>query len=97
MNTNELHNEAMRLVQEAILLNIKALEIETRAAMSFFDEKDKEPTRSILFKSAGWIAIKCDMFQQAKDLAMCGLGGNPPDEIREELEEILKLAINGTK
>lgn len=92
-----LHNEAMRLVQEAILLNVKAFEMEKRAAMSLLEKKDKEPTRSILFKSAGWIALKCEMFQEAEQMARHGLNGNPPDEIRVELEDILQIAKDGTK
>lgn len=92
MTTHALHNEAMRLVQKAILLNVKAFEMERRAAMSLLD---KEPTRSILFKSAGWIALRAEMFEQAAEMARHGLGGSPPAELRVELEEILKLAQNG--
>lgn len=95
--TTALHNVAMRLVQKAILLNVKAFEMERRAAMSLLDKKDKEPTRSILFKSAGCIALKCEMFQQAGEMARHGLDGNPPDEIRVGLEGVLKLAKDGTK
>lgn len=97
MTANALHSEAMRLVQEAILLNVKAFEMERRAAMSLLDKPDKEPTRSILFKSAGWIALRCDMFESAAEMARHGLAGNPPAELRVELEEILKLASDGTK
>ena len=66
-----LHNEAMRLAQNAIYLkevgddieanalNIKAFEIEKRAAMCLLENKDKEPTRSVLFRSAANLAYGC--------------------------------------
>lgn len=95
MTANALHGEAMRLVQEAILLNVKAFEMERRAAISLLDKPESEPTRSILFKSAAWIALRCDMFESASEMARHGLDGNTPAELREELEKILKLANDG--
>ena len=82
---------------EANALNIKAFEIEKRAAMCLLENKDKEPTRSVLFRSAANLAYGCGMFQEAEEMALHGLDGNPPDEIKDELNEVLKVAIDGAK
>lgn len=82
----------MRHAQNAAMSYKKAFDFESQAAMSLLGEEDKEPTRSILFKSAGWLAIKCDMFNEAERMARHGMLGNPPDEIKMELEEILELS-----
>lgn len=87
----------MRLAHKAFLLYAMAFGIEKRAAMSLLNKYDKEPTRSILFKSASWLAIQCEMYQEATELARHGLTGNPPIELRDELEKILKIANNGQK
>lgn len=84
----------MKFAQDAIVLNQKAFSLEKQAAMSLLGEKDKEPTRSILFKSAGWLAIRCGHFEGAKKMAKHGLDGTPPEEIRLELEDILRTAEN---
>lgn len=75
-----------------MLLNIKAFDMECNAADLLRHKHDKEPTRSVLYRSAGWLAMTCGMPEQAKTMAMRGLEGNPPDETRRELEQMLSEA-----
>ena len=97
MTTHELHDEAMRLIERADRLNEKAFSLERRAAMRLLKKTDKEPTRAILFKGAAMLAIRCGFFNYAEEMARYGLAGNPPAEIKAELEEVLKLALAATK
>ncbi len=72
-----------------------AYEKEKEAAQLLKDE-DIEPTRSILYRSAATLAFRCEMHQEAKRLIYKALAGNPPDDIEEELNDLLgkvKLAL----
>jgi hypothetical protein len=51
--------------------------------------KNLEPTRSVLFRSAATLAHELGDTLAARHLAMEGLRGNPPAEIKAELFEIL--------
>jgi tetratricopeptide (TPR) repeat protein len=95
---NELHEEAMDLADEgdrakkrgdyaaAQTLYRRALELETHAA----DETPigTEPTRSILYRSAAWLAIYCHLESEAEKLALKGLE-SAPSGIAAELREVL--------
>ncbi|MBD3277772.1 MAG: hypothetical protein GF388_05680 [Candidatus Aegiribacteria sp.] len=65
--------------------NSLALEKEKEAADLLRDHFDAEPTRSVLYRSAASIALKCDRPNLAEKLAAQGLSGNPPDDVAEEL------------
>ena len=72
-----------------------AYEKEKEAAQLLKDE-DIEPTRSILYRSAATLAFRCEMRQEAKRLIYQALAGNSPDDIEEELNDLLgkvKLAL----
>lgn len=72
-----------------------AYEKEKEAAQLLKDEYI-EPTRSILYRSAATLAFRCEMHQEAKRLIYQALAGNPPDDIEEELNDLLgkvKLAL----
>jgi hypothetical protein len=49
----------------------------------------EEPSRSILFRSAGWLAFKSGDKREAERMACFGLAGNPPEEFARELRELL--------
>ena len=96
-----LHDQAMALYSEALIaqqggdmgsyLNLcqQALDFERDAALMLKDRYDAEPTRSVLFRSAASLALKCGQHALARQLATQGLSGNPPQHIRAELQEVL--------
>lgn len=97
----ELHRNAMLLYTGALELEhsgkvvdgfarkILAFMFEKKAAMLLVDAFDKEPTRSILFRSAATIGVQLGFLLEAKALIAHGLAGNPPGEIKNELEQLL--------
>jgi hypothetical protein len=116
MTIKEMHREAMKYAQDAfvarqsgdettaISLYRKAFLLEKEAALSLLSQFDKEPTRSVLFRSAASLAYKCDEFLEAEKMASQGLAGNPPAEIAEELRNLFEdinlgrhLEISDTK
>lgn len=96
-----LHREAMELVDQAFLArqrgdSVATLEL-TKAAFS--QERaaadlvanlfDLEPTRSVLHRSAAMLAIECSQLREAERLIGRALAGNPPDDIANELRDLL--------
>ena len=69
-NTQQVHRKAMILAQDAYVslsqgdeatalhLYEAAFELEREAALSLVSEESKEPTRSVLFRSAASLAVK---------------------------------------
>jgi len=98
----ELHREAMDLAEMAFIAKLKgdlenaenllreAYKKESDSAKLLVDEYDFEPTRSILFRSAASLAIECNDIRGAERLIAFGLAGNPPEEIAEELRDLLE-------
>lgn len=100
LTCRELHRKAIGILHEAMenesnpieykRLMRNALFYEKRAANMLLNEKDSEPTRAVLFRSTGWMALKSGNFNEARELAQEGLNGNPHKETKEELEKLLK-------
>jgi hypothetical protein len=67
-----------------------AYELESRAAAAFTTRLDAEPTRSVLFRSAATLALDAKLLPEAEKLVCNALGGNPPDDIAEELRDLLE-------
>jgi len=100
----KLHSEAMEVAErayserfaqryeDACRLFQEAFEKEHKAADLVADKLELEPTRSVLHRSAASLAIKCNDTREAEKLIARALVGNPPDEIAEELRELLELA-----
>jgi hypothetical protein len=93
------HDKAMNLSQDALVLQLtskvgyldmyaEAFDYEQQAAMLYLNTLDKEPTRSVLFRSAASLAIKCRKFNDAERLIEIGLSGNPPKMIATELKAL---------
>lgn len=94
------HREAMERVDEALEHERAgsaeeaarawrgALGLESRAAR----ETEVEPSRSVLYRSAASLALKCDEWREAERLACAGLAGTPPQEIADELRDVLREA-----
>ncbi len=99
---NDLHEKAMEFCDEAFFakrngdsdafakFSRQALEPETEAANLLKDNFEAEPSRSILYRSAASIAIDCKEYRQAEKLISMALVGNPPNEIAEELRDLLE-------
>ena len=96
----ELHYEAMRLADQADQYSrkrklSKAKEIRQRAfslerQAAELCPADLEPTRSVLHRSAGELALECGALREAERVVAAALSGNPPDEIAEELRDLLE-------
>ena len=105
----ELHRQAMDLTDQADAalrrgdgeasqsLFRRAFELERRAAEQLVQQFDAEPTRSVLLRSAATLALECHEYREAERLAAAALAGNPPEEICDELRELLEqLYSQGT-
>jgi len=76
--------------QQASELFRQAFEYERKAAELVANDIDVEPTRSVLHRSAASLAIDCGEFREAERLIAIALAGNPPDEIADELRDLLE-------
>lgn len=86
-----LAKRAQGEAEESIALFEKALARELRA----IEEMDRsheiiEPTYSVLHRSAGTLALDCNQIRKAEQIAAKALAENPPDEIAEELRDLLE-------
>lgn len=96
----ELHHKAMEWAEEgqfqldrgdqsgALASFRKAMELERAAA--YATHQDAEPDRSVLFRSAGSLALDCKELRVAEQLLAMGLAGYPPEEIAEEIRDLLE-------
>ncbi|MBL8793163.1 MAG: hypothetical protein JNM56_04605 [Planctomycetia bacterium] len=97
----DLHREAMLLVDQADQLRRqgdeaaarerlqRALDRERQAAELTVPDLKLEPTRSVLHRSAASLALECGQLREAERLIAAALSGDPPDEIAEELRDLL--------
>jgi phage shock protein A len=105
----DLHREAMRLVDEAELarhngntqvareLLRQAFDHERQAADLVASDLSQEPTRSVLHRSAASLALEIGALREAERLVATALSGDPPDEIAEELRDLLEQVYFGGK
>lgn len=104
----ELHEQAMSFVDMALMARrdgrpdeatkffALAFEAERTAALLLKDRgADAEPTRSILLRSAATLALDCGELREAERLSAIALSGEPPEEIAEELRDVLDRANFG--
>ena len=99
-NVLKIHREAMEWAEEgqfrlrsgdqpsAREAFRKAMELERAAA--FATDENLEPDRSVLFRSAGSLALDCEELRAAEQLLAMGLAGDPPEEIAEEIRDLLE-------
>lgn len=100
MSTRELHQRAMELFEASLIarhsgdeprmrgLLRDALKLECQAADSVADDYALEPTRSLLHRSTGSMALQNFDTKTAKRYADAGLKGNVPPEIKSELQTL---------
>ncbi len=98
----DIHRKAMDLVDRARAEKARgesrqaeeslrdAFEKEREAALLVVKEEESEPTRSVLCRSAASLALQADKIREAERLISLGLAGNPPEEIAEELRDLLE-------
>lgn len=75
------------MMDEAVVNLRQAMGLEAAAADMLLDRLDAEPSRSILYRSAAYLALECDDICRAEELVNRGLSGNAPEEIANELLE----------
>jgi hypothetical protein len=97
----EHHRRAMHLAEKALAARAAgyceqadklfrdALDLERHAAEAVASDLAAEPTRSVLYRSAATLALDCGELREAERLIAVALAGNPPDEIAEELRDLL--------
>lgn len=102
MSSETTHNKAMELAEEADAakrqgnvvqyksLLREAYEQEKGAANAYLLEESYEPTRSVLFRSAASLAVELEEWRSAEQLIAAALYGNPPQEIADELRDLLE-------
>ena len=94
---NRLHRKAMEFADESFVVRLEgnreqylhltrlAYEKEAAAADLMVDE-DVEPTRSVLHRSAATLALRCEMYEEAKRLIYRALAGQPPSDIGRRIK-----------
>ena len=99
---SDLHHEAMSLLDKVWVLrqegqievaNIfvhKAYECEHKAALLAAPDVALEPTRSVLCRSAASLALECGESREAERLISMALSGSPPEDIAQELRDLLE-------
>lgn len=101
MSIRQLHNSAMDFAERAMFaeregnhtafldMNLQAYYLEKQAAEAAV-VIGSEPTKSILLRSAATLALECKMIRESERLISTALAGDPPNEIAEELRDLLE-------
>lgn len=74
--------------EQARALYHEAFEVEVRAIRAL--PSQDEPTWSVLHRSAASLAFQCGELREAERLIAVALAGSPPDEIADELRDLLE-------
>ncbi len=101
MTVKELHRKAMKFNDLAIIAKRddpsmvseyfrKAFEFEKKAFVQFNSESNVEPTRTVLLRSSANLAMLAGYTREAEKLIAIGLAGDPPDELANELRDVLQ-------
>lgn len=97
----EFHRRAMHAAEVAVLARVRgnsaehaarmreAFDLERHAA-SLVAGSNLEPTRSVLHRSAASLALECREYREAERLIAVGLTGAPPNEVLDELRNLLQ-------
>ena len=101
-NANDLHGKAMDLAELAMVQRLQgntvgaaelaqqALQLELDAIQALGEPI--EPTYAVLHRSAGSLALQCQDFRLAEQIAARALSQEPPNEIAEELRDLIEQA-----
>lgn len=97
-----IHREAMEQTDLALTARLqgdqvnaflhfhRAYSLEAQAAAALMNRLDAEPTRSVLFRSAATLALDCKLIAEAEKLVCAALIGNPPEQLADELRDLLE-------
>jgi hypothetical protein len=97
----DIHRQAMEIADEAFMakrlgeldraknLFRQAFELE----FSIAQQATTEPSRSVLLRSAAILALHAENYREAERVAAMGLSGNPPEEIANELRDVLEQTM----
>jgi hypothetical protein len=95
-----IHEKAMALSHEADMAKIwndeaksqmlyrQSLDLEREAAYIYSERFDKEPVRTILYRSAASLAMLCHLYEEADLLIQQGQADSTPAHMRAELTEL---------
>lgn len=109
MNVRDSHNRAMEFAERAFMVRVQgnieestklfeeALEYELAAIAQLEVEGRIEPTNSVLHRSAATLALDCNQPRQAEQIATKALAQDPPQEIADELRELLHRIFSSLK
>jgi len=96
----DLHNEAMEFTELAFLARMRGEQVDSmglfqKALEHELDAIDKmservEPTFSVLCRSAATLALDCNEFRKAEQIVTRALSQDIPEEIAEELRDLLE-------
>jgi hypothetical protein len=101
-DTQERHRAAMESVDKALDAKRRgdqplsmtflreAFQLEKEAAAAIANDFKCEPSRSVLHRSAASLALQCGETREAERLIGAALAGFPPEEIAEELRDLLE-------
>src|SRR6185437_15777182 len=98
MNSIEdTHQKAMELAEQAFAARRRgeADTAQSLARRAYLLEKQAagaaqtEPSRSVLHRSAATLALDCGEYREAERLVAAALAGSPPEQIANELREVL--------
>lgn len=90
----DLVEQAMRCddPEKALQLNAEAFGLEREIAEAIPANKENEPSRSILYRSAASLALCAGVPATARELALEGLSGHPPSCVAQELFDVYQDA-----
>lgn len=98
----DLHKDAMDLAEAALVARLKgdqeqalalcqqAYDQERQAAALLLATPTPEPTRSIILRSAAFLAAQCGDTQAAERLAASALAGQPPPDVADDLRDLFE-------
>lgn len=103
ITVRELHNQAMELVENILVKRHRGEDFQADAAQAFDLERQAaqmiplgaeraEPSRSILYRSAAWLAVNAGRYTEAVECAEEGLKGVVHSDVKRELEDVLEAA-----
>lgn len=102
--SQKLHKKAMNIIDEVMYnqdpkirssekrlkeAHKEAYVLERKAADLIELDPKNEPSRSVMYRSAGWMAFHAGMYDEAAECVFEGLKGCIHGEIKEELNDLL--------
>jgi hypothetical protein len=98
----KLHKKALEFADKSALKKLdgdyeahikfikEAFELEKEAALKFSEISSEEPSRSVLLRSAASYALEINEFREAEKLVNLALSQDTPEDLAEELRDLLE-------